>query len=114
MRWAGRAAAKHVLNMLLKSHEVSDPEEKYTELCAANRAGEQRLWWYRIRKSYCEDYKDGEIVGYDEPLQDIGLQGLKETDHGWTFFKKAETEYLGRAACKVDEVQELAKGEVYV
>lgn len=110
MRWAGRIAAKHVLNMLVKSHHVSDPEEKYMELCGAIRAGEQRLWWYRIMKSYCEDYKDGNIVGYDEPLQDTGIQGLKATAHGWAFFKKAETEYLGRAACKVSDVQQLANG----
>lgn len=110
MRWAGRIAAKHVLNMLLKSHESCDPEEKYTELCAACYAGEQRHWWYRILKSYCEDYKDGAIVGYDEPLPDTGLHGLQETDHGYTFFKKADIEYLGRAACKANEVRELAEG----
>lgn len=110
MRWAGRVAAKHVLYMLIKSHEVSDPEEKYMELCGAIRAGEQRLWWYRIMKSYCEDYKDGAIVGYDEPLPDIGLRGLKETDHGYTFFKKADTQYIGRAACNCNEVRALAEG----
>ncbi len=111
MRWSGRVAAKHVLNMLLKSHEVSDPEEKYTELCAANYAGEQRLWWYRILKSFCDDYKDGAIVGYDEALPDIGLQGLKDTDHGYIFFKKADVKFLGKAPCKVCKVQALAKAK---
>ena len=93
--------------MLLNSHEKEDPDEKYTELVSALHAGEQRLWWYRILKSYCDDYKDGAIVGYDEALPPIGLQGLKETDHGYVFFKKADIEYLGKAPEIYKRVQQL-------
>lgn len=41
MRWIAKVSQKHVLNMLLNSHEKDDPEEKYTELVAALHAGEQ-------------------------------------------------------------------------
>lgn len=105
MRWAGKIAAKHVLDMLARSHNTSDPEEKYTELCAANRAGEQHLWWYKILKSHCKDYSDGQIVGYDDPIGDQGLQGFDEENRH--FFKKADIQYLGRAPCKHDAVTAL-------
>ena len=68
VRWTAKVSQKHVLNMLLNSHEKDNPEEKYTELVSALHAGEQRLWWYRILKSYCDDYKDGAIVGYEEAM----------------------------------------------
>jgi len=111
MRWIAKVSQKHVLNMLLNSHEKEDPEEKYAELVNALHAGEQYHWWYRILKSHCDDYNNGAIVGYDEPLPDVGLQGLKETDHGYVFFKKADTHYLGRSPMRVEMVEALVEAE---
>lgn len=107
MRWAGSSTAKRVLDMLIRSHAATDDEEKYTELCAANFAGEQRLWWYKIMKSHCKDYSDGQIVGYDEPIGNQGLMGLDEVN--WKFFKKADIQYIGRAPCKYGSVKALER-----
>ena len=107
MRWAAKVSQKHVLNMLIRSHQKNDPEEKIMELSGALIAGEQRMWWYRVLKSYCADYKDGAIIGYDEPVGDCGLTGFDESK--WSFFKKADIEYLGRAPMVVSAVQRLAE-----
>jgi hypothetical protein len=105
MRWTAKVSQKHVLGMLIRSHQKNDREEKFMELFGALVAGEQRMWWYRVLKSYCADYKDGAIIGYDEPVGDCDLQGFDEEN--WSFFKKADIKDLGRAPMVVSAVQRL-------
>jgi len=109
MRWIAKKPLKEVLQSLIESHATESGEDKVKALTTSLDWAEPRLWWYGVKKSYCDDYKDGTIVGYDEPIHPLGLQGLKETDHGYVFFKKADTEYLGRAPTKYWAVKALAE-----
>jgi hypothetical protein len=109
MRWTGKAKQPEVLNALIKTHQIGDTKEKLSMLADAIKDGDPRHWWYRILKSHCSDYQDGAIVGYEEPIHSNGLQGLKETDHGYVFFKKADIQYLGMATMRWQAVKALAE-----
>lgn len=105
MRWTAKTPQKEVLAMLHMTHTPG--ADKLGMLCRAIASAEEVLWWYLVKKSYCDDYADGAVVGYDEPLPKIGLQGLRPTDKGWQLFKKADTKYLGRAPAKYAAVKSL-------
>lgn len=107
MRWTAKTPQKKVLAMLLASHMYSSNSMKSSILCCAIGKAEEVLWWYLVEKSYCDDYNDGAVVGYDEPISTRGLHGLRETDHGYVLFKKADTKYLGRAPAKYAAVKSL-------